>query len=304
MGGRFFFATFASPVAAAALLAACGAPGSGPPPAAAIPPPGMVYVPGGVTRIGSESGEPIERPVFAVQVESFFMDVHPVTRARFREFVDETGYTTDAERFGNGGVLDPQSRQWALVAGASWRRPFGPSAPAPPDDHPVTQVSWRDAVAFCSWAGKRLPSEIEWEHAARGGVDDRRDYAWGASLTENGRFRANLWQGPFPVHNTGADGYLYTSPVGAFGLTQLGLADMGGNVWEWCQDWFRPYTERRLPFEAGPESEKVQRGGSFLCNEHSCRGYRVSARGHSTPETSLFHVGFRCVKDLGRGNPD
>jgi len=256
-----------------------------PPDGLAIPE-GMVYVPGGVTQIGSETGEPVERPVFDAEVAPFFMDEHPVTVAQFRAFVEATGYVTEAERFGNAGVLDPDTRRWHLVDGATWHHPFGPDGPAVPDDHPVTQVSWHDAVAYAEWAGKRLPTEVEWEHAARGARNARQSYAWGTSLVEQGRHRANTWQGVFPDYNTGADGYLYTSPVGTFGATPLGLTDVGGNVWEWCQDWFRPYDDRGTPFVAGPSSEKVQRGGSFLC------------RGHSTPETSLFHVGFRCVKDV------
>lgn len=261
-------------------------------------PSGMVFVPGGWTTIGAADGTPDERPEFEARVEPFFMDVHPVTVAQFRAFVDATGHVTEAERFGNAGVLDPERMEWRLVDGATWRQPRGPGTALAPDDHPVTQVSWTDASAYAAWAGKRLPTEIEWEHAARGAENRRSRYAWGDALVERGAHRANTWQGPFPLRNTGEDGHLFTSPVGTFGATPLGLTDIGGNVWEWTADWFRPYTERDRPFTPAATSERVQRGGSFLCHESYCHGYRVSARSHSTPETSLFHVGFRLVQDL------
>jgi sulfatase modifying factor 1 len=259
----------------------------------------MIYVPGGVTLIGSEEGEAIEQPVFAAEVASFWLDASPVTVARFRAFVGRTGYETEAERFGNAGVLVDGT--WRLVDGADWRTPQGPGLPLAPDDHPVTQVSWHDAVTFCAAEGKRLPTELEWEHAARGARDGRSRYAWGDALNEGGRTRANTWEGTFPVRNTAADGYAFTSPVGAFGATDLGLTDMGGNVWEWTDSWFRPYPDRDAPFTPTAASVRVQRGGSFLCNPGWCHGYRVSARGHATPETSLFHVGFRCAQDRPGG---
>jgi formylglycine-generating enzyme len=255
-------------------------------------PAGMVYVPGGVTRIG-DARVPEERPVFDVRLRPFYMDVHPVTVGQFRRFVAATRYRTEAERFGSGAVYDPATDRWQLVAGATWQRPLGPSAPPAPSDHPVTQVSWNDAVAYARWAGKRLPTEVEWEHAARGAKNLRQPYAWGDSLVTKGRHRANTWQ-----HDGLADGYLFTSPVGSFGKTPLGLVDVGGNVWEWTADWFRPYDERESLYTPTAASERVQRGGSFLCNPEFCHGYRVSARSHSTPESAMFHVGFRLVKDL------
>ena len=257
----------------------------------------MVRVPGGVTRIGSEQGPPEERPVFTATVQPFYMDVHPVTVAEFRRFVEATGRRTDAERIGDAGVYDVRTGEWRLVRGANWRHPLGPGRPPARDDHPVTQVSWHDASAYAAWAGKRLPTEIEWEHAARGGQNSRTAYAWGPSLVAHGVHRANTWQGPFPDGNTLDDGYLFTSPAGAFGATALGLTDMGGNVWQWTADAFRPYDRRGEPLTA-EWTEKTQRGGSFLCREDFCHGYRVSARSHSTPETALFHVGFRCARDL------
>ena len=261
-------------------------------------PEGMVFVPGGKTRIGSETGMPVERPVFWTKVDGFLMDVHPVTVGQFAAFVEATGFVTEAERFGNAGVFDYETRRWVLVDGAMWSHPLGPSAPPALEDHPVTQVSWHDAVAYATWAGKRLPTEVEWEHAARGGSNSRTRYAWGDDIVVDGAPKANIWDGKFPMHNTGEDGHLYTSPVGAYGETRLGMTDMGGNVWEWTLDWYRPYAERNESYEPNQQSEKAQRGGSFLCEPGWCHGYRVSGRSHSTPETSLFHVGFRCAKDL------
>jgi sulfatase modifying factor 1 len=274
----------------------------------------MVYVPGGVVHVGDANGAEDERPVFAARVRPFFLDRHPVTAAQFRRFVAATGHVSEAERFGDGGVLDPGTGQWTLVPGATWHHPLGPHGPAAPDDHPVTQVSWRDAAAYARWAGRRLPTEVEWEHAARGAVDSRARYPWGDRLVERGRHRANtgelaatrdtaLMGEPTPVrraahqHPSGEDGHLMTSPVGAFGETPLGLVDMGGNVWEWTDSWYRPYADRDAPFAPAPASQRVQRGGSFLCSTDFCHGFRVSARSHATPETALFHAGFRTAAD-------
>lgn len=267
-------------------------------------PEGMVYVPGGSTLIGNDtkaSGtthrhRSSARPPFVADVDPFFLDKHPVTVARFRQFVEQTGYETQAEGFGNAGILDPETRQWRLVEGATWRRPRGPGHPQAKENHPVTQVSWNDAARYCRAEGKRLPTEVEWEHAARGARNARHIYAWGDTLVLDGKYKANTWQGRFPYNNELKDGYQYTSPVGAFGETELGLTDMGGNVWEWTSSWYRPYSERGEPFTPTKRSEKVQRGGSFQCNE--CLGFRVYTRSHSTPETSLFHVGFRCGQGL------
>lgn len=261
-------------------------------------PDGMVFVPGGSTRIGSDGMFVDETPSFVTTVDAFLLDRHPVTVAEFRAFVEATGYETEAERFGNSAVLGGRTRAWELVAGATWRKPLGPDGPMAEDDHPVTHVSWNDASAYADWAGKRLPTEVEWEYAARtaGSVDG--PYWWGREPPGGDRHRANIWQGVFPIRNTGDDGFLLTSPVGAFGRTELGLADMAGNVWEWTADWYRPYAERERPYEPDASGERVQRGGSFLCHESWCHGYRVSARSHSTPESSLFNVGFRCAMDI------
>ena len=261
-------------------------------------PEGMVYVPGGKTVIGSEKGLPMEMPVFETDVASFFMDINPVTVAQFREFVEATGYVTQAESFGDAAILNMETYAWLLLPGATWQHPLGPESPAAEDNHPVTQVSWNDAVAYAEWAGKRLPTEFEWEHAARGAESAPYQYAWGNVLYAEGAPKANTWEGTFPVFNSGDDGFLYTSPVGEFGKTPLGLTDMGGNVWEWTDSWYVSYDQRDNMYVPDQESERVQRGGSFLCNPGYCHGYRVSARSHSTPESSLFHVGFRTVKDI------
>lgn len=265
-----------------------------------------LVIPGGTTRIGvlaDEVGMAHERPAFAAEVDSFLLDRSPVTVQRFRQFVEATGHVTQAETFGDGAVMDPQTGGWALVPGANWRTPRGPAAGPAPDAHPVTQVSFADAEAFCAWDGGRLPTEIEWEHAARGATDSRRPYAWGDALDEGGRLRANTWTGTFPGGDDGADGYRSgTSPVGAFGETPLGLTDMGGNVWEWTDAWYRPYpltaSDGAPPPGPSGAPERVQRGGSYLCHPSYCHGYRVSARSSSTPESALAHVGFRCARDL------
>jgi formylglycine-generating enzyme len=285
-----FLATLTA--AGAALVAGAGV---GPAPERHAPP-GMIYFAGGRTHIGSEDGPVSERPAFVADVAPFFLDVHPVTVGEFRRFVEATGHVTQSERFGSSAVFDLTTGTWGLVDGATWRQPFGPSRAPAADDHPVTQVAWNDARAYCHSIGKRLPTEIEWEHAARSGSGGGR-YAWGDALVVAGRWMANTWQGDFPRTNTGADGWLSTAPVGTFGRTRTGLTDMGGNVWQWCNDWFRPYAARTRPFHPDAHSEKVIRGGSFLCDPKVCHGFRVSARGHSTPETGLVHVGFRCAAD-------
>ncbi|MEM1056990.1 MAG: formylglycine-generating enzyme family protein [Bacteroidota bacterium] len=275
----------------------------------------LLAIPGGTTRVGileTEAGMPHERPAFAAEVAPFALGRSPVTVARFRQFVDATGHETQAEVFGDGAVMDPSRGAWSLVPGADWRTPRGPAGGAASDDHPVTQVAYTDAEAFCAWDGERqgrpgrLPTEIEWEHAARGATDDRSPYAWGDALDEGGQLRANTWTGTFPGGDDGADGYRSgTSPVGAFGETPLGLTDMGGNVWEWTATWYRPYPLTALAGEPPPgpsgAPERVQRGGSFLCHPSYCHGYRVSARGHATPESSFAHVGFRCAYDAEVG---
>ena len=261
----------------------------------------MIVIPDGQTQIGSIRGTAEEQPVFEVFVDTFLLDRTPVTVAAFDAFVTDTGYQSEAERFGDSGVMDVKTGQWALIPGASWRFPLGPDGPAAGADHPVTHVSWHDADAFCTHHGKRLPREIEWEHAARAGSSETGEgvvYAFGNQLLREGDYLANIWTGVFPVLNTEEDGFLYTSPVGHYGETPIGLTDMAGNVWEWTADWRRSYADRDMPFTPHPGGERVQRGGSYLCDPNVCHGFRVSARSGSTPDSTLMHVGFRCAMDM------
>jgi formylglycine-generating enzyme len=262
----------------------------------------MIDIAAGMAVIGSDSGLADERPVHQVRIEAFRLDRTLVTVDAFAAFVAATGMVTEAEAYGDGAVFDAASGRWQLVPGATWRRPLGPQGAAALPDHPVTQVSWNDAGKFCAWAGKRLPTEFEWEHAARMGHDGESVgepiYAMGNEVVREGQFLANFWQGHFPRHNTGADGWLYTSPAGLLGRAPTGLTDMAGNVWEWTDSWYAPYGAA-----AADATERVQRGGSFLCNPEGCHGFRVSARGKSTPDSSHMHVGFRCAADAGHPPP-
>ncbi len=261
----------------------------------------MVLIPAGKVRIGAEDGFAHELPQFWANVEAFLMDKSPVTVAEFRQFIRATAYVTEAEKFGDAGVINEETeKQWILVKGANWEYPLGKNKPKAPDNHPVTQVSWNDANAYAKWVGKRLPCEIEWEHAARNGKNARDKYPWGNEIEANGKWNANVWQGKFPQKNYVEDGFPYTSPVGKFGKTPLGLTDMSGNVWEWTSNRKFDYS---LLFskEASPitiSEEYAERGGSFLCEPTWCHGYRVSGRSSSSAETSIFHLGFRCVKDI------
>lgn len=264
----------------------------------------MVLIPGGEALIGSDQGLPEERPVFSVTLPEFLLDRTPVTVAAFADFVADTDYVTTAERLGDAAVMQFGTGRWFLQPGASWRYPLGPDKPEAPADHPVTQVSWEDANAYCHAQGKRLPSEVEWEFAARSGHEGDVTYAFGDELLKEGDFlgsvwQANVWNGSFPMINTVEDGFATTSPVGHFGLSPVGLSDMAGNVWEWTADWYGSYAGRSGDLDAPASgSSKVQRGGSFLCDENVCHGYRVSSRSHSTPDSSLMHVGFRCARNV------
>lgn len=256
----------------------------------------MVYFKGGEFIVGTDVGSANEGPSFRTTVKPFSIDKHPVTVRQFREFVAATGYTTDAEQFGNSAVFDFTARKWYLGEGATWRFPMGANGPAASDDHPVTQVSWNDAQAYCRWAGKRLPTEIEWEYAASNGKLEKSRYSWGDQLVLNGKFMANVWQGRFPDSADVKDGFLLTSPVGYYGTTEAQLSDMGGNVWEWCEETYRLYEGNPLQQPVNADY-KVIRGGSFLCDEQICHGYKVTARGSNSRESATFHMGFRTARD-------
>lgn len=261
------------------------------------PPADMIYFEGGEIIIGAENTLPNEAPAYRTEVEPFFLDIHPVTVAKFREFIEETGYQTEAEQFGNSAVMESRTGDWNLLNGATWEYPLGEKNRKAQDDHPVTHISWNDANAYAEWAGRRLPTEIEWEYAAKNGQNSGHPYSWGEKLVNDGTYKANVWQGNFPFENTGEDGFLYTSPVGTFGETDAGLTDMGGNVWEWTADTYRLYDGNPAPFRENPDL-KVIRGGSFLCHREFCYSYRVSARQYNSRESAAFHLGFRTAKSV------
>jgi formylglycine-generating enzyme required for sulfatase activity len=258
----------------------------------------MVSVPGGAFRMGNDaSARPAERPAHEVTVEPFRMDEHEVTNRQFAAFVEQTGYITTAEERHFSSVYDLQKRQWKKCPAADWRHPLGPDSTLDgKDDYPVVHVSWFDAQAYCRWAGKRLPSEAEWEFAARGGLRDA-DYPWGREETPDGRYMANYWQHD---HEKPADGFLTVAPVKSFPPNRYGLHDMAGNVWEWCDDWFTEDYYAQSPREnpPGPSGGRVRvvRGGSWLCPEDFFVGYTVFARSSRTPDETSSNVGFRCVK--------
>jgi sulfatase modifying factor 1 len=270
--------------------------------AAAAPPRGMVLIPGGTFAMGTDHGMAYEGPVHRVRVSSFFMDRYEVTNGEFQRFVKATGYVTEAEKQGWSGVFDPRQGKWTSQKGADWRHPEGPdSSIASRLDHPVVHVSWDDAVAYAGWAGKRLPTEAEWERAARGKREGA-EFAWGNALKPSGRFRANTWQGTFPERDGGEDGFKAIAPVGRFPPSDFGLYDIIGNVWEWTADWFAPYAETAevAMDPQGPPAgeEKVIRGGSWLCAANYCAGYRVGARQKTPHDSGLNNLGFRCVRSV------
>ncbi|CAG9172747.1 SUMF1/EgtB/PvdO family nonheme iron enzyme [Cupriavidus pampae] len=350
-GASYWYGTHGKRVAAAG---AAVQPGDG-----VTGPRGMVHVPGGDFLMGSDHklSQANERPAHKVHIDAFWMDRHHVTNAEFRRFVEATHYLTTAERAPDwetmrvqlppGTPRPPESamvagamvfvgtngpvplreywRWWRFVSGADWKHPTGPDSSIDgKDDHPVVQVSYEDAQAYAKWIGKRLPTEAEWEFAARGGLEQA-TYVWGDQFAPDGRQMANVWQGqqvqPFPVVSAKAGGATGTSAVGTFPANGYGLSDMTGNAWQWVADWYRADQFRREAVAsaaprnpAGPADswdpsepgvplsapKRVTRGGSFLCNEDYCLSYRPSARRGTDPYTSMSHLGFRLVMDESR----
>jgi sulfatase modifying factor 1 len=277
-----------------------------------------VVVPGGTFMMGDpfSEGYPTdgETPAHAVSVDSFAIDIHSVTNRQFASFIAATGLVTEAERYKSSAVFHLLVRSseasrlgtaagapwWVNVRGADWAHPFGDGSTWHElADHPVVHVSYNDALAYCEWAGRRLPTEAEWEFAARGGLEGAR-YPWGDELSPGGHYRANIWQGTFPTKNSGADGFIGTCPVKTFPPNGYGLYETSGNVWEWCADWFSPHYYRNSPADApqGPKVGlgRVTRGGSYLCHESYCNRYRVAARTGNSPESSSGNCGFRTVR--------
>ncbi|WP_233581243.1 formylglycine-generating enzyme family protein [Acidipila sp. EB88] len=279
----------------------------------------MTLLPGGAFRMGTAlaSGFPAdgEGPVRTVQLDPFYIDTASVTNAAFAQFVEATNYRTEAEHFGwafvfVGDLVDAASHAqsvagvewWRRVDGADWAHPEGPGTDVSERaEHPVVQVSWNDAAAFAAWAGKRLPTEAEWEYAARGGLDQKL-YPWGDELTPGGVHRCNIWQGTFPLHNTAEDGYAGTAPVQAYAPNDFGLYSMTGNTWEWCADWFHTtfHADATRVNPVGPPdgTARVLKGGSYLCHASYCNRYRVAARSSNTPDSATSNLGFRCARDV------
>jgi sulfatase modifying factor 1 len=310
---------------------------------------GMVLIPGGSFDMGAdnEQASEDEYPKHKVTVDAFYMDVTEVTNAQFQKFVDATGYITTAERKpdweelkktvppgtqkpadsllvaaslvfmpSNGPVdLNNYSQWWSWVAGADWKHPEGPNSSIKgKENFPVVQVSWDDAIAYCKWAGKRLPTEAEWEYAARGGLSNN-TYPWGNEHVNIGAAKTNSWEGKFPYLNEQRDGFIKYAPVKTYNCNKYGLFDVAGNVWEWCSDWYdhnyyKSVAGNTVLNPNGPQKsfdpqdpytpKRVLRGGSFLCNDSYCSGYRVARRMKSSPDTGLEHTGFRCVKDVAK----
>ncbi|TYR33856.1 formylglycine-generating enzyme family protein [Sphingobacterium phlebotomi] len=294
----------------------------------------MVLIEGGTFQMGS-SNFPDAQPIHGVEVSSFYMDEHEVTNAQFKAFVDATGYVTVAERpldpnefpgvdpdmlvpgsavfAAPKGVkgLDNYMQWWQYVPGASWKHPEGPNSSIEgKEKYPVTQLAYQDAEAYAKWIGKRLPTEAEWEYAAKAGKHKDETYYWGSEKKEDGKWLANIYQGDFPSNNTKEDGFETTAPVKSFPPNTYGLYDMEGNVWEWCSDFYRPDYYAHSP-KANPKGpvdshdpqepgliKRVQRGGSFLCNDQYCERYKAGSRGKGEINSPTNNVGFRCVKDI------
>ncbi|MCA9063875.1 MAG: formylglycine-generating enzyme family protein [Planctomycetaceae bacterium] len=311
---------------------------------------GMVWIPAGEFTMGAMEGAPDEFPPHRINLTGFWMDETEVTNRQFKEFVDATGYVTLPERkpelrsiqpgsgLENVRILDEfnvpgsicslqlKSREeidpqrgpyswWQYVPGANWMHPGGPDTSIEDlMDHPVVHVTWPDAIAYCKWAGKALPTEAQWEYAARGGREGM-TFPWGAERNPEGEWLNNIWQGEFPIENTTEDGFARTAPVKSYPPNDWGLYDVSGNVWEWCADYYHPdyYQECALIAETGEKvtnpagslksydpqepgiTKRIQRGGSFMCSDQYCIGYRVTARMKGEEDTGAFHTGFRCV---------
>lgn len=305
---------------------------------------GMVWIEGGVFQMGASDneGRPDEYPQHEVKLDGFWIDATEVTNAQFQKFVKATGYITTAEKAPNWDEMKQQlpagtpkpadsllvasslvftptkhavplndaSQWWAWKKGANWKHPQGEGSNiSGKESQPVVHVSWYDAMAYCKWAGKRLPTEAEWEYAARGGKKNKK-YFWGDEDIESGKPKANTWEGNFPYSNTNWDKYVGLAPVKSFLANGYGLYDMAGNVWEWCADWYTEnyYSTIKNNVAINPKGplssldpmeptvpKRVVRGGSFLCNASYCKGYRVTARMKTSPDTGLEHTGFRCV---------
>jgi len=260
----------------------------------------MVHIPGGVFRMGNElSNDADEQPVHDVFVDSFRMDEHEVTNRQFARFVAQTNYVTTAEQRGWSHVFDWDRQEWARRDGADWRHPGGPDTSLDGrDDYPVVHVSWYDAAAYARWSGKQLPTEAQWEYAARAGLRDA-NFPWGSEELIDGNYQANYRQHGQPA---GADGFVTLAPAKSFPPNRFGIHDVSGNVWEWCRDWYDADYYQVCPAEnpSGPDDGQtcVQRGGSFLSPENYRFGHYVSTRSSRRPEETSQHVGFRCVRPI------
>ncbi len=278
----------------------------------------MVQIPAGEFILGSENdesseedGETIRREVY---IPSFYMDTYAVTNEQFARFIEETGFETDAEKYGWSFVfhlfvndeleqdilgLPKDTPWWIGVNGACWKFPEGRNSSIDHRlTHPVVHVSWNDAIAYATWAGKRLPTEAEWEYAASSGVIDRK-YPWGNELHEDGEHHCNIWQGEFPYMNSGEDGFVGTAPVDSYDANAFGLYNMSGNVWEWSEESFSNQPSDSTNILLDP-SIKLIKGGSYLCHRSYCNRYRIAARTFNTIDSSTGHMGFRCVADVLR----